>query len=275
MGVGLSTLDEVADALYSGPPDTFVAQRSEAAAAARAAGDMALAQAITKLRRPTLGAWYVNLAARSSLVSLREWFALGRDLRQATTAGDVPQIRALSSQRTALENRVIADLSGHLTALGATPSAATLTEVRATLHAALADADAADAVAAGRLSRALGYAGFGEVDIAPTLSIAANSTPPETAPPPDPAQSRALAAATAAVTQAEEALLAAENEALAAERDVADHEAKIAQITDRLRTAQAALEADRRRLAGTRPHVEAARSALATAREEWAALEGR
>lgn len=270
MGLGLSTLEAVADALYAGSPQGFVAGRAEAATAARRAGDRTLAQAISKLRRPTLGAWYVNVAIRASLVSVREWLTLGEDLRAATSDGNGTAIRSLSGRRTALENRVIADLSSHLAALGVSRSPAALAEVRTTLHAVLADADAADLVCTGRLAQALDYAGFGEVVLPPATVAEAELAP---APPGNAEAQQARIAAVEAVVAAEEVVASSEQGALLAERKVADGEAKVAQITDRLRSAKATLEGDRRQLADVRVQLEDARSALSRAREALSALE--
>ncbi|MDO5534655.1 MAG: gamma-glutamyltransferase family protein, partial [Propionibacteriaceae bacterium] len=131
-----------------------------------------------------MAAWYVNLAARASLVSLREWLALGTDLRAAQSAWDAVRVKELSAGRTALESRVVRDLTAHLGALGVPVSASAMDEVRATLRAALASQDAADAVAAGCLSRSLTYGGFGEVDL--SAALAAMASEPEVEPEPEP-----------------------------------------------------------------------------------------
>ncbi len=237
--MGLS-LDGVADALYAGDPADFVVTRDAAAKAARAAGDKALAAAIGKLRRPSLAAWYVNVAARASLVSLVEWLALGEDLRAAQQALDAARVRALSARRTQLEARVVGDLVAHLGALGFTASAPALDEVRATLRAALADPEASAAVASGRLTRALSYAGFGEVDLSEALAAigaepAASAEPPAAAAPvePDPARVAARERALAAVAAAEEAASAAAERLGAAEAEVTEAERHLRLATTR------------------------------------------
>ncbi len=70
-------LDAVSAELYGGAPADFVARRDELAKQARADGDRELATAIKALRRPTVGAWYLNLAAAAGLTSLRELLDLG------------------------------------------------------------------------------------------------------------------------------------------------------------------------------------------------------
>lgn len=167
--MGLTGLDAV-DLLFAGDPSEFVAARDALAKARRVSGDREGAAAIKALRRPSVAAWYVNVAARASLVSLREWLTLGASLREAQETLDMARVKSLSSGRAALENRVVRDLSAHLTTLGATVSASALDEVRATLRAALASADAARLVSSGRLERALTYGGFGEVDLTAAMA---------------------------------------------------------------------------------------------------------
>lgn len=154
-------LAEAADALYGGDPDDFVARRDALAKEARARKDRELAAAIKALRRPTVGAWFVNLAVRAGLTSLRELLRLGRELRAAQADLDFARVVALGSRRADVERRVLADLRAHLTHLGVAVSPAALEEVRSTLRAALTDADAAAAVEAGRLARPLEYGGMG------------------------------------------------------------------------------------------------------------------
>jgi hypothetical protein len=56
-------LTEIADELYAQPPNAFTAARDEAVARARAAGDRATATQLAALKRPTVGAWLVNVVA--------------------------------------------------------------------------------------------------------------------------------------------------------------------------------------------------------------------
>lgn len=237
-------LHPVAERLYSGEPGIFVAERTAAAKAARASGDRALAAAITALRRPTLSAWYVNVAARASLVSLREWLGLGEELREAQAGLAAARVRELSGRRTRLEARVVADLVAHLGALKVTASPAALDEVRTTLRAALSDPEAAAAVASGRLVHPLSYGVFGEVDLSAALAAmaaapsgsepdatepdateaGASGPEPEASEPaptgPSPELLAARDAALAEVEQAEATLTDAQADVAAAERDL-------------------------------------------------------
>lgn len=153
------------------PPAEFTAARDELAKQARAAGQRDDAALIKKLTRPTVSAWLVNQLVRAAPEPMARLYELGQALHaaQQELAGD--KLRELSVQR----RQVIAELmpaAGRVAASeGVTASASALDEVRATLEAALADAGARDAVRTGQLTRALSYAGLGEVDLAAALAV--------------------------------------------------------------------------------------------------------
>lgn len=153
------------------PPAEFTAARDELAKQARAAGQRDDAALIKKLTRPTVSAWLVNQLVRTAPEPMGRLYELGQALHaaQQELAGD--KLRELSVQR----RQVIAELvpeAGRVAAnSGVTASASALDEVRGTLEAALADAGARDAVRTGQLTRALSYAGLGEVDLAAALAV--------------------------------------------------------------------------------------------------------
>ena len=88
---------------------------------------------------------------------------------QQELAGD--RLRELSAQRRQLIAELMPEVSRIAAAAGVAASTGALDEVRATLEAALADAGARDAVRTGQLTRALSYAGIGEVDPAAALAV--------------------------------------------------------------------------------------------------------
>ena len=165
------TVAEVADELYALPPADFIAARDERARQARAAGQRDQAAEIRKLARPTASAWLVNQLAREAPDQLARLAEVGEALEEAqrTLAGD--RLRDLSGQRRQIINDVLPQVAAIARTAGQAASAATLTEVRATLEAALADAGARAAVRSGRLTKALAYAGIGEVDLAAALAL--------------------------------------------------------------------------------------------------------
>lgn len=161
-------LDDAATELYALTPADFTARRAELAAQARTAGRKDLAKAITELRRPTVSAWLVNQIARGAAGAeeeIDEVQALGADLRTAQAQLDAPAMKACAKRRhdliAALLQRAetIGDEGGQKVSAGARR------ELEETFGAAIADEQAGLAVTSGRLTRALVYAGFGEVDV--------------------------------------------------------------------------------------------------------------
>jgi hypothetical protein len=175
------SIAEVADELYSLSPAEFTAAREERAREVRAAGQRETAAAIKKLARPTASAWLVNQLARQAPEEMNRLFEVGQALHEAqrTLAGD--RLRELSARR----RQVVADLLPVAARLadtaGQPASPAVLGEVRATLEAALADPQAGEAVRSGRLTKALAYAGLGEVDLTAALALPAEPTKPAAA----------------------------------------------------------------------------------------------
>jgi hypothetical protein len=145
--------------LYGAAPEAFTGRRGELAAAARAAGDRAAAKAIGALRRPTRAAWVVNQLARADPGAASRLAELADSLRGAQEAKDGRRLRELSVER----DRAIDGLTARaLDAAGvADPPAALRFEVSQTLTAALADPGVAAEFAAGRLTRAEQWSGFG------------------------------------------------------------------------------------------------------------------
>ncbi|MER6262838.1 hypothetical protein ABT203_25170 [Streptomyces sp900105245] len=148
-------LDAVADELYALRPEEFVAARDRRALDARRAGEQGLAAEIGALRRPSLAAWVSNLLVRREPDEVPPLLALGEELRRAHRELDGPRLRRLARRQNevigalARQARRLAGQSGHPVGEGVQR------EVEKTLHAALADADAAREWAAGRLVKPL------------------------------------------------------------------------------------------------------------------------
>jgi hypothetical protein len=153
--------------LYGADPDAFTERRKALAGEAREAGDKQSAAAITALRKPTRAAWVVNQLARADPDAAVRMAALAADLRAAEQAGDGRRLRELSAERGSLLDGLVAQA---LAAAGTPDPPPTLrAEVTDTLTAALADPATAADLAAGRLTKAaqwsgFGYAGFGVAD---------------------------------------------------------------------------------------------------------------
>ena len=161
----MTDLDSVADELYALPPaelERFGARRTELAAAARAAGDRELARQIGALKKPVQAAALANALVREHPEAMRELSELAGRLRDAHRHLRGPELRELSEQRQRWLAR-LAELAPELA--GRPVGEQVLSQLRATFEAAIADEAAEEAVKSGRLTVALSYSGFGEVDI--------------------------------------------------------------------------------------------------------------
>lgn len=225
-------LADVVTDLYALPPDEFVAARTEAVKRAKGVGDRGLADEIGKLRRPTVGAWVVNLLARRRPELVDELLELGEALRSAQRDLRGDELRELSMRRRA----VVAGLSQEAIRIARHDHRRDnlpVAEIEATLGAALADPVVAEQVRAGRLIKTVAYAGFGETP-RPRLRLVhgggAQFAATETTEAAVEAERRAAEKAArtveaAAVAQLRRARVAAHRELLAARTELAEAEA--------------------------------------------------
>jgi hypothetical protein len=170
---------DAADELYGLSPAEFTAARDELSRQTRAAGQRDDAAAIKKLAKPTVSAWLVNQLARSAPDQIARLTEVGDALQEAQRALDGDRLRELSTERRQVVNDLLPEARRLARQAGQPASAGVLDEVRATLEAALADAGARDAVRSGRLTRALAYAGLGEVDLSAAMAVPASRAPAE------------------------------------------------------------------------------------------------
>jgi hypothetical protein len=157
--VGGDRVTAAADELYSADPAEFTDRRKALGDAARAAGDTAAAKRIAALRKPTRAAWVVNQLARADPGAPDRLAGLAAALREAEQAKDGPRLRELSAARGPLVDSLTAQA---LAAAGvAAPPSGLREEVTETLTSAIADPEVAAEFAAGTLTRAAQWAGFG------------------------------------------------------------------------------------------------------------------
>ncbi|GAB3247573.1 hypothetical protein [Kineosporia babensis] len=90
---------------------------------------------------------------------------LGQELREAQAALDANLMRELTKERQRLVAALVRQADEIAAEAGQKVSAAVRRELEDTLGAAVADEQASLAVMSGRLTRALTFAGFGEVDV--------------------------------------------------------------------------------------------------------------
>ena len=164
----VSSLDDIADTLYSLKPDEFSSARDEQVRSARQAGDRELAREIGQLRKPTVSAWLVNLLWRDQHDVMEQLFDLSRELARAQAEAAGPELRALTQQRRQLETALLRRAVELASAEGVNVSDSAQREAQETLSAALAQPSVADEVRTGRLTKAASYAGFGAVSAPPS-----------------------------------------------------------------------------------------------------------
>ncbi|MFF3322607.1 hypothetical protein [Streptomyces sp. NPDC002889] len=148
-------LESIADELYALPPQEFVGARGRHQAAARKAKDRELADRIGALRRPTLSAWASNLLVRDRPDQVAGLLRLGEGLRRAHQELDPEQLRTLSRQQHAVVGELARQARRLAAEAGHPVSDEAQHEVEATLHAVLADPQAAQEWADGHLVRPL------------------------------------------------------------------------------------------------------------------------
>ena len=153
-------LDEIVRELYVLPPADFVTARNELVRQARAAGSRDVAERLQQLRRPTRSAWLVNLLASDSR-AMQRLSALGRELRDAQTGLVRTELRNLAEQRRQLIADLLDRAKAHAAEAGLRLTPTVLSEVEATLQAALVDLAGALTIRNGRLVRPLSHSGFG------------------------------------------------------------------------------------------------------------------
>ncbi len=162
--IGIMDLDSIAGKLYGVSPEAFTSSRSAEVRAARSAGNYQLAAAVAQLRRPTVGAWLANQLARECKDELEALFDLGTSMRQAQGAGDWPELRLLTRQRRQMVAALVSEARRLARTRNHPLSENSTSELENTLEAAVASADAANALRSGRMNVGLTYSGFGPLD---------------------------------------------------------------------------------------------------------------
>ncbi|MFF8775452.1 hypothetical protein [Kitasatospora sp. NPDC015120] len=149
-----SDFDRIADELYALAPGDFTAARNRHADRLKKT-DRPLAARIRALHRPTRAAWAVNQLAHHHEDLVADLLGLGQELRDAQEqlAGD--RLRALGERRRQLVRELLVRARRAAEDAGYPLGPEAADEVEQTVNAALADPDAAEAFAAGRLAASL------------------------------------------------------------------------------------------------------------------------
>jgi hypothetical protein len=239
-------LDDATAELYALTPAEFTKRRTELVAQARQEGSKDLAKTISELRRPTVSAWLVNQLVRGSggaQDDIEELEDLGSGLRAAQAELDGPRMKELTKQRQKLVASLVRRAEAIAADDGQKMSASTQRELEETFGAAVADEQASLAVTSGRLTRALVYAGFGEVDVtaATATPVTAKRRHLRSAPQPSPTPSSRRAETAAAGSSATgpdtdadtgAGVAEGEQEAAKAARQAAEEAAEIARADE-------------------------------------------
>jgi hypothetical protein len=158
----MRSVQELGNELYALTPAQFTAARDGYVGQARERGDRVAAAELSGMKRPTQGAWLVNLLALRRPNAVAELITLGEEIRSAQGSVPPAQLRDLSAQRRRALDAALATCGELASVAGeAAPTRAQLGEVETTLAAAMADDAAAEMVRSGRVIKALQYTGFG------------------------------------------------------------------------------------------------------------------
>lgn len=209
----LRSMTEVAESreLYTLPLAEFTVARDRLAKRLRAEGRADDADPVARLRKPTVAAWALNLAARAHPEAVDELLESHRRLRRAGTKEELQEASLMRTRAVAVLTEAA---MGELEDRGQAASGQTRDRVNRTLLAVATDTEGEADLEAGTLVRELepSGAGWGDTELPPP-------------PAPDPGHEAALAAEKArdrareldaAATAAEELLDAAKQEVIAA-----------------------------------------------------------
>ncbi|MFC4856281.1 hypothetical protein [Actinophytocola glycyrrhizae] len=242
-------LDAAADELYAGAREDFTPRRKELAKEAKAAGDAKLAAAIEKLAKPTTSAYLANQLARDPDADVDEVARLGDEFREAHANLAGADLRTLSQRRTKLVNSLVQG-AGKLN--GAPLTEGVTRELEEIFTTAIADAEVARVLIAGRLTSAkdlaAAAAAWPSADPAATPTGVVPRRPPkqqkkERTPREDAELERGRAAAKQALDDARAAVKEAEADRKEEERILAETQKAADAATERVRRIYEELDA--------------------------------
>ena len=157
--------DTVADELYGLSPEDFIPTRNARQKEAKASDNKGLAADIHRLTKPNAVAWLVNQLVREHKDGIQALLDLGSAMREATANLSGARLRDLSRQQHQVVRNLIEQAEQLSSAEGRRLSTDTARSLEETLYATLADPNAANTVAAGRLTAGLQPTGFGGLEI--------------------------------------------------------------------------------------------------------------
>jgi hypothetical protein len=218
------------DALYAGPPEDFVAERNELAKQLRADGKRAEADAVGKLRKPSVPAWAINRACRDHPKAARDLVKAAGRLASAQESGSGKRLREAMSESAAAVEAVM-ERVGETLADAGHDTAAYRDRARDTLRAVATDEALREQFEAGRVvadSEPVGFGPAGATLKAPARKPAAEK----------PAQKRRRKQASDRAERARKALEKADRELAEARRSLKEAEAERTRRADELDAAE-------------------------------------
>jgi len=156
-------LEQAIDELYGADLEDFVAVRTRLAKELRDAGDRESADALAKLRKPSVAAWALNQLARRNRREVDLLLDAGHRLREAQAGALAGADREAFEQARKNERDAVAALTREADKLlGArgSASAATLSQIGESLRAAAVSEQGREILARGRFVQPLGAQGF-------------------------------------------------------------------------------------------------------------------
>jgi hypothetical protein len=160
-------LESELDELFGRPLSEFTAARNELAKRLRKAGQDDAAERVQELKKPSVPVWAVNQLARRKAGEVEELVAAGKRLRKAQEdafrGGGTQAVReATRAERNAA--RTLTRLAHELLEAEGRPVTRAVTDrIGSLLRAAAVNPEAAELLAAGRVSEEVDSTGFGAV----------------------------------------------------------------------------------------------------------------
>jgi hypothetical protein len=243
-------LEEAIDELYGVALEDFTRERNRIAKELRAGGSREDADAVAKLRKPSVAAWVLNQLARRNRRDVDLLLDAGHRLREAQVAvlggAETEEFdRARKTESEALK-RLNRDAEQLLRERGAV-SASVLQQVDDSLRAAAISAEGRELLARGRFTQPLQAGGFDVFG-----DLAGTAAPRRTTSTPDRERRR----------RAREAVRAAKERVREAERRVRSAETEVEQLTSALEAAERTAASERERLDAATDELRRAESKL-------------
>src|SRR5262245_41153626 len=248
--------------LFRVSPEQFTVARNQLVAELRRAGEVAVADSVAKLPRPTPAVWAINQVAHQDGAVVERLLNAADQLRHAQlgrSSADVPaSARAYREAVAGVVEQSLAQLKD----AGRPATAATRTRLTGTIMAAATDPELRDSLRTGRLSREHAITGFDVfANARPPLRVVRSKAKPPAPPPVDRDLMRRQAAAQLRLETARAELTRAESRIRELEKAAAEAARHAAEAQERAAAARRAAAEGHGDLKRARAKVQAAERA--------------